>query len=266
MDIAYIDKDEKFIQVNDTCEGEFADVLARLVQEYSGYEVMFCFRDVPVPVAALDAVDAVIVDDCVRMEMYAGSGALCAPLQPMPIVLDKLHFSDFARVHDVVHPDMYWTSSRIWDRWDDWRILAIYENGKILGYTMLFMALKCPLMSEIFCMEADNYLHKVTLFSAVASYAFANGKSTVIRMVDRENAREQEAAAAVGFKITGFYQGYQAFTGGENMAKDCAGAKECMCPATDCKNHKKCCDCVKRHREAGNPPFCLREKAKEEEK
>ena len=46
------------------------------------------------------------------------------------------------------------------------------------------------------------------------------------------------------------------------MDKNCA--KECVCPATDCKNHKKCCACVERHREAGNLPYCMREKAKEE--
>ncbi|MCL2170402.1 MAG: hypothetical protein FWB74_10315 [Defluviitaleaceae bacterium] len=259
----YIDKDERFIQVNDISEDELAGVWEQLAREYPEYEVMFCFRDVPVPVAGLSAVGAVLVDDCVKMERHAG--AHCPPLQsPVPIVLDMADFADFARLHDAMNPEMYWTSRRVWDRWEDWRIFVIYENGEIVSYTMLFAALKCSFMGEIFCMEADNLLHKKALFSFATNYAFVNGKTIVIRMAERADTSEQEAAAAAGFKITGFYQGYQTFTGGEIMAKDCAGAKECMCPATECANHKKCCDCVKRHREAGNPPFCLREKAKEE--
>jgi len=34
-------------------------------------------------------------------------------------------------------------------------------------------------------------------------------------------------------------------------------AKECACPKIECPNHKRCCDCVKRHSENGNLPYCL---------
>jgi hypothetical protein len=38
----------------------------------------------------------------------------------------------------------------------------------------------------------------------------------------------------------------------------CKNVKDCTCPKTECPNHKKCCDCVIKHREGGNLPFCLR--------
>jgi len=32
---------------------------------------------------------------------------------------------------------------------------------------------------------------------------------------------------------------------------------ECACPKTSCPNYKKCCDCVKKHRDTDSLPFCL---------
>ncbi len=33
---------------------------------------------------------------------------------------------------------------------------------------------------------------------------------------------------------------------------------ECSCANKECVNHGKCCECVKRHRDMGNLPACLR--------
>lgn len=40
--------------------------------------------------------------------------------------------------------------------------------------------------------------------------------------------------------------------------KNCENVIECLCPKTECENHSKCCSCVKKHKEGGNLPFCLR--------
>jgi hypothetical protein len=37
----------------------------------------------------------------------------------------------------------------------------------------------------------------------------------------------------------------------------CKNVKECSCPKTECPNHKKCCDCVIKHRETDSLPFCF---------
>ncbi len=42
---------------------------------------------------------------------------------------------------------------------------------------------------------------------------------------------------------------------------NCQNKNPCPCPNTACDNHGVCCNCVARHREAGNLPFCLRELA-----
>ena len=43
----------------------------------------------------------------------------------------------------------------------------------------------------------------------------------------------------------------------------CENVKNCPCPATDCKNHSKCCDCVANHISKGNLPVCLRPKTED---
>jgi hypothetical protein len=42
----------------------------------------------------------------------------------------------------------------------------------------------------------------------------------------------------------------------------CENVKDCTCPKTSCKDYKKCCDCVAKHRKSGGLPHCLREIAK----
>jgi len=37
----------------------------------------------------------------------------------------------------------------------------------------------------------------------------------------------------------------------------CPNVGECACPKTACVNHKKCCDCIVKHRETDSLPFCM---------
>lgn len=34
-------------------------------------------------------------------------------------------------------------------------------------------------------------------------------------------------------------------------------AKHCTCPKTTCANHKKCCECIVKHKNTDSLPFCL---------
>ena len=38
----------------------------------------------------------------------------------------------------------------------------------------------------------------------------------------------------------------------------CENINECSCPKTECPRYKKCCECVKSHKERGYLPHCLR--------
>jgi len=45
------------------------------------------------------------------------------------------------------------------------------------------------------------------------------------------------------------------FRGGKKLA--CVNVKECPCPKNTCINHKKCCDCIIKHKNTDSLPFCL---------
>jgi hypothetical protein len=38
---------------------------------------------------------------------------------------------------------------------------------------------------------------------------------------------------------------------------ECKSNKNCPCPKTTCPNHKKCCECVPKHKDTDSLPFCL---------
>jgi glyoxylase-like metal-dependent hydrolase (beta-lactamase superfamily II) len=44
----------------------------------------------------------------------------------------------------------------------------------------------------------------------------------------------------------------------KKMGKPCEHVKECACPRTECPRHRKCCECVRSHKERDSLPFCLR--------
>ena len=167
-----------------------------------------CFHDMPEPKEALAIIGAEVLEDCITMQVTPQEYVPCDDAEIT--VLEKVDFADFAVLHDTVNPapDMYWTSRRIWDKWDKWCIFVIRTDGKITGYTLLMVALRDDTKGEIFCVEADYQTQRVALLSAVVRCAFENGKEVVICVVDRDNLCEMEEVVKVGFKEVGFYIGY----------------------------------------------------------
>ena len=47
----------------------------------------------------------------------------------------------------------------------------------------------------------------------------------------------------------------------EEMANQngCGNTHSCPCPGVKCSNHGKCCECIVKHKAAGNVPYCLRD-------
>ena len=39
----------------------------------------------------------------------------------------------------------------------------------------------------------------------------------------------------------------------------CDNTNPCPCPGVKCKTHGRCCECIVKHKQAGNVPYCLRE-------
>jgi len=213
----FLDAPEKYIQINDISGDDLTEVHTALAEQYPGYELTLCFRDVPIPEKALAAIGADVLEDCHAMKVtpqeFTPKDCGEIVLLDLSDLLNNEAFAEFAALHDRINPapDMFWSSQRILKRRDIWRILVLREEGKITGYTMIMMALRNNAgLGEIFCVEADTAPYREALFSAAVRCAFENGKTTVLRMVECDDINEKEAALAVGFRITGHYRGYTA--------------------------------------------------------
>jgi hypothetical protein len=44
----------------------------------------------------------------------------------------------------------------------------------------------------------------------------------------------------------------------KKMGKPCGRVEVCPCPRVECPRYRKCCACVKSHRERDYLPYCLR--------
>ena len=203
----FVEAPEKHIQINDIRREDIAGLWACLKAAYPGYNVDFCFRDVEVPVEVLTEIGAELLEDCVKMRLLPQDHKAYESHQVGP--LTENDFDDFAAFHDAIDHGMYWTSRRMRDKMDIWRIVALKTNGNISGYSMLRVKFRDASLGEIYCVEADNPSKRKSLLSAAVRCAFEEGKSEVIFMVDND-ATEQEEALAIGFSAVGFYTAYNA--------------------------------------------------------
>jgi hypothetical protein len=152
-----LEEAEKYIQINDIGEGDLLAVWEPLRLRYPGFEVNLCFRDVPVPENALAAIGAEVLEDCLKM--YVTQGEHVPHESPDISLLTKADFGGFAALHDTL-PDMWWTSRRIWEKWEGWHIPVLREKGNIIGYAMLMVMGRTRHLGEVFAVEAADPAHR----------------------------------------------------------------------------------------------------------
>jgi len=201
----FVEEAENYIQINDINGDDLAKLWKPLTEQYPGYDVNLCFRNMSEPKDILAEIGAEVLEDCISMQVTPQAFTPCGDAEIT--LLKKSDFDEFAALHDTL-PDMYWTSRRLWDKWDNWRILVIHTNSKMTGYTMLCLAMRDASMGEIYAVEGDNQTQREALFSAAVRCIFENGKTVAFRVVERDNLNEKAAALAVGFREVGFYTGY----------------------------------------------------------
>ncbi|MCL2188794.1 MAG: hypothetical protein FWC16_07370 [Defluviitaleaceae bacterium] len=208
----FVDEGERFFQINDISGEALTTLWPTLVTRYEGFDVNLCFRDMPAPEEALARIGATVLEDCVRFIVTPQTFTPCK--NPADIIIEPLSlendadFNAFAALHDAL-PDMFWTSQRVREKWDIWRVFILREGEKITGYALL--RLYQDETSETYAVEARTQAHRTALFSTAAQCAFDNGKTNVIEMVERDNIiEERDALHAVGFAESGYYKGYEA--------------------------------------------------------
>jgi len=207
---------EKNIQINDISEEKFELVWERVVADYPKYEVFFCFNsermahNQKVPSEYLSKVNANRIDDMLNFKLNADDFTFPEFGNELEItLLTEEKFDEFATFHDSRNPDMFWTSDRIKKRADIWQIHTLKKNEQLAGYIMTMITDR---NTEIFVIESDcDTIFEVLLATACQS-AFVIGKKEMLYMIERaEPTNQQQIAKDLGFKETGFYQGFQVF-------------------------------------------------------
>ena len=205
----FIEAGEQYLQMNDVQGEDLATIWDEVVAKYPGFEATFCYRDMPSPLDVLDGIGARLLEDCIRLDVTPESFTPYGGFEISP--LDKEDFEQFAAIHDAAFPeddDMYWTSRRIWDAWDIFRIFVHKTAGEITGYVLLCVGMRDKALSEVFALWGESSPLKSALLSAAATAAFELGKELMINMVDRGDTTAMAEALAVGFKEVGYYRGY----------------------------------------------------------
>ena len=194
---------DQYLQINDISGTDFPVVWDKLNTDYVGYDKWFCFRNVETPIALLEELGDVLEDDCIQMFLYADK------INDYEIIgveqVKNESFREFTVIHDRCRTDMYWTGERLFHDFSRWGVFCLRRNGQISDY--IIMSIRDSKQAEIFCVEASDINRRVKLITFAVRYAFDNGKTEVLYMVD--NDAERDSALAVGFTVTGFYKGYK---------------------------------------------------------
>ena len=200
----FVEESEHYLQANDISITDINVLWEQMKIYYENYDVMFCYHNTKVPVGFMSIIGAVLVDDCVEMrlaEKYFKVSDIYNVVQ-----VTEIDFEAFAAFHDERNPEMYWTSERIKKDLNRWGIFMLSSGSQIASYILI--AMWNPTQAEIFCVETTEHIQGEALIAAASAFAFEKGKTEVLYMAD-ENTIAHKAALAIGFHITGYYQGYE---------------------------------------------------------
>ncbi len=182
------------------------------------------YRNCAVPRDFMRAVGAAPLESCVETRLSPASFTPVFSRETLSPVTEN-NFAAFRAIHDRANPAMYWTGDRVARDLRRWHILlcgnsggADLENGRHKGippeiptsYVMMSLWGDVP---EIFAVEAADAREGAALLTAVAEYAFAAGKASVLNMVDDSSAMRLEAARLTGFAPCGTYAAYRGVVG-----------------------------------------------------
>lgn len=197
----YIISSEKYLQINDATDSIKQD-WDKIRTAYPDFHVAFSFTthrtsaiQLDIPLKFLQQIGAKLVDDCVEIRLSKQDFKAYDTEKVFPVT--KNNFSDFAKRHDQLEPDMYWNSQRIKETLPAWTIFVSADKSYI-------MARLNDELPEIYDLQAPNPQTQKNLLSALAKITFDKGKSQLLFMVDRKE--NLSALTEIGFQAKGYYQ------------------------------------------------------------
>ena len=106
--------DDNHLQINEYHQksvDEHNEFWQEIVNKYTGYSVDFCYHNREAPVDYMKMINAKLLEDCIEFRLLYHNVSLS--LDDSLMVITTLNFDLFSRMHDVMNPDMYWSSEKI---------------------------------------------------------------------------------------------------------------------------------------------------------
>lgn len=206
-----VKKDELYIQANGIFMREPCDDFISYIQEhYQGYEMDFGYP--PENLTAINTMarfGAELIEASTRMELEL-CGAKTQENNGVTLI-DESNFGAFAAFHDAHEDGMFWTGERIGKKLDDWLILAVYEDGEIIG--SLLASIWAEQLADVFAMFVDKAHFgkgiEERLLNELIARSCEAGKKRIMYFVEDDSENEKEAALKLGFTVISKHRGYK---------------------------------------------------------
>jgi len=208
----YVTESEKNLQINDITATELESIWGDVCDAYPNFEIFFSFNSErmtssqTIPYGLLENLKMEKIDDMVNFKLSKANFTGLSDFELDISLLTEDNFDEFAAFHDSRNGDMFWTSTRIGKKFDIWRIHILKKCGATTGYSMMMATEK---NTEIFAVVADVESEKQAILQVACKNIFAEGRNEVLFMIDANDEALQEIARVIGFKQTGFYQGFR---------------------------------------------------------
>lgn len=125
------------------------------------------------------------------------------------IPITQENFRLFAEIHAQHNDDMFWTSQRILNAIDKWRIFVLLREGKAAG-AIYFRVFEDKTMSEIFGADFSDGDYDSGVYRDLLTAALNDGKRRGVKHMVFFNVEESQSdALACGFRCVGQYVCYK---------------------------------------------------------
>lgn len=211
-----VEKDKNYLQSNGGifAKKDFNFIAIQFIEylkvNYSGYKMYLGYPlENEEANYFLKGIKAELVDASLTMELKKDDFVRSLPCKEVTL-LEKDRYYEYKTFHDKYNPNIYWTSERIFERLDLWKIYIIIENQKIVG--SIFIKVKDD-KAEVFGISIDKeYKHQgleLKLLSESVYDIFTQDKEEILYFVDEDAIDEFEATLKIGFKQIDNYRCYK---------------------------------------------------------
>lgn len=213
----FVETKNKFLQGQGGifAKGDFNFVATQFIdylrKNYEGNEMFFGYpAENEEAINFLKQINAELAESSLTMELEKNE-FIKSLVSSDVVPLEKEYYDEYAAFHDKHNPDIYWTSERIFENLNIWKIYIVVKKQKIAGSILIRMV--DDKLADICCVTIDSKYNscglELDLFSESLYDIFKEGKERVLHFVDEDANEELHAALKVGFKQIDSYRGYR---------------------------------------------------------